>query len=387
MDRHGEHSSIASIRLRIVSALAAMLSIAFVPAYLSSQSNPKFDITLQIDYSSAEQMLGFFSRQVYNTDRVADARGNKIAAATSLLLGRTDRSPQDFAQQLELVRDDYNTNDDLYGLKAARLHVGQLKKLLTETQKRQLDRRVVATVQTYFPSSADIQGTVPVYVVVMGNERAAAFVRRVVWRDGWPVFVNDNEGEQVIVLNLTRMLEFSSDVNAQFIQTLGTLAHESFHAIFGLYQQNSQTWREYHHRMGPFWPLAELVQNEGIAYLLSLQLQIGGEVPANSWFDATGCAITSFNRASKELIAPSITSQRAKELILNANMSGSFEANYGATAGQRMAYEIDTRFGRQALANTIIGGVKEFFGMYDSLCMQNTNLPRVDAEVMKVLEQ
>jgi hypothetical protein len=367
--------------------LAALGGIAFPPTHLMGQSDSKFDITLQIDYSSAEQMLAFFERQTYNVNRVADGRGNKIAAATSLLLGRTARSPQDFANQLELVRDDYNTSDDLYGLKAARSHILQLKKLLTETQKRQLDRRVVATVQAYFPSSADIEGTIPVYVVVMGNERAAAFVRRVVWKDGWPVFVGNNEGEQVIVLNLTRMLEFSSDVNAQFVQTLATLAHESFHAIFGLYQQNSQTWREYHQRTGPFWPLAEVVQNEGIAYLLSLQLQIGGQVPANSWFDATGRAITAFSRASKELSASSITSQRAKELILNANMSGSFEANYGATAGQRMAYEIDTRFGRQALANTIIGGVKQFFESYDSLCAQNSSLPRVDAEVMKVLVQ
>jgi hypothetical protein len=387
MKRHGRHSSDGLNRLLIIPALAVIASTAFLPTRVTCQSNPRFDITLQIDYSSAEQMLGFFERQTYNVDRVASARGNKIAAATSLLLGRTNRSPQDFAQQLELVRDDYNTSDDLYGLKAARSHVPQLKKLLTETQKRQLDRRVVATVQAYFPSNADIEGTIPVYVVVMGNERAAAFVRRVVWKDDWPVFVGDNEGEQVIVLNLTRMLEFSSDVNAQFIQTLGTLAHESFHAIFGLYQQSSQTWREYHQRIGPFWPLAEVVQNEGIAYLLSLQLQIGGQVPPNTWFDATGRAIKAFNRASKELISPSISSQRARELILNANMSGSFEANYGATAGQRMAYEIDTKFGRQALANTIIGGVQQFFGTYDSLCAQNSNLPRVDAEVMKVLEQ
>ena len=244
-----------------------------------------------------------------------------------------------------MIRDDYNTSDDIYGLKATRSHIDQLRKLLTEIRKRQIDRRVIATVQSYFPSAIDLSGTIPVYVVAMGNERAAAFVSRVIWKDDKPIFVGDNEGEPVIVLNLTRMLEFSSDVNAQFIQSLGTLAHECFHAVFSLYQQNSQTWREYHQRLGPIWQLAELVQNEGIAYLLSLQIQIGGQTPGNQWFDVTSRAIKALNSASKELIAPSISSQRAQELILNSNMSGSFEGNYGATAGQRMAYEIDSRLG------------------------------------------
>jgi len=314
-------------------------------------------------------MLDFFDRQTFNTDRVADLRGNKIAAATSLLLARTDRSPQDFAHELELIRDDYSTDDDIYGLKATRAHVPQLRKLLTDIEKRQLDRRVIATVQAYFPANVAISGTIPVYVVVMGNERAAAFVRRVVWKDNRPFFVGDSEGEPIIVLNLTRMLEFTNDVNAQFIQSLTTLAHEC------------------HQRIGPLWSLAEVVQNEGIAYLLSIQLQIGGQTPANQWFDATSRAIAALNGASKELLAPSISSDRARALILNANMSGSFQGNYGASAGQRIAYEIDTRLGRSALTETIVSGVSGFFGKYDTLCSQNSNLPRLDAEVLKVLEQ
>jgi hypothetical protein len=387
MNRHGGHVLFARKMKDLMPGIVLLVQTLLFPVHLSGQSNPQFDVSLQVDYSPAEQMLNFFDRQTFNSDRVANSRGNKIAAATSLLMARTERPLGDFAHQLELIRDDYNTSDDIYGLKATRSHIDQLRKLLIEIRKRQIDRRVIATVQSYFPSTIDLSGTIPVYVVAMGNERAAAFVRRIVWKDDNPVFVGDNEGEPVIVLNLTRMLEFSSDVNAQFIQSLGTLAHECFHAVFSLYQQNSQTWREYHQRMGPIWQLAELVQNEGIAYLLSLQLQIGGQTPANQWFDVTSRAIKALNNASKELIAPSITSRRAHELILNSNMSGSIEGNYGATAGQRMAYEIDTRLGRPALTETIRGGVKEFFGKYDTLCAQNSNLPRLDPEVLTVLEQ
>jgi len=367
--------------------MAFVSLVILLPARASGQSNPRFDVSLRIDYTSAEQMLDFFNRQTFNSDPVAGARGNKIAAATSLMLARTERPPQDFAHQLELVRDDYNVGEDIYGLKETKAHIDQLRKLLAELRKRQLDRRVVATIQSYFPADASISGVIPVYVVAMGNEKAAAFVRRVVWKNDTPVFVGESQGEEIIVLNLARALEFSNNINAEFIELLGTLAHECFHAVFGIYQQNSDLWRSFHQRTEPIWNLAEIVQNEGIAYYLSLQIQIGGQTPATPWFEATEQAIKNLNSAAKELLSPLVQTQRARALILNANLSGSFQGNYGATAGLRMAYEIDTRLGRPALAETISGGVKEFFGRYDTLCSQNPTLPRLDAEVLKVLEQ
>ncbi len=372
--------------ITIVSSVSLLLVMGIRPSAFA-QATPTFDVTLRIDYSSAEQLLDLFDRQIFDVRRVANNRGNRIAATTSLLLARTARPSDDFADQLELARDDVNTKDDVYGLKDTRSHTGDLRKLLTEIRKRQLDRRVVATVQAYFPADANISCTIPVYVVAMGNEKAAAFVRWVVWKNDTPVFVAEDQGEQVIVLNLDRMLLVSPKVDAQFIELLGTLAHECFHAIFGVYQKSSDTWRAFHQHTEPFWRLAELVQNEGIAYLLSMQLQIGGQNPAMRWFDATGRAITAMNQAAKELISPSTQGQRARELVLNANMSGSFEGNYGATAGLRIAYEIDTRLGRPALVETISNGTKSFFGKYDTLCRQNPTLPQLDPAVLEALER
>ncbi len=358
-----------------------------LPFFARSQSNPRFDVSLRIDYSSAEEILNFFERQTFNAQRVANLRGNQIAAATSVMLARTGRPPGDFVHELELVRDNYTTSGDIYGLKATQSHTDQLRKLLDETRRRQLDRRVVATIASYFPSDASVSVNIPVYVVAMGNEKAAAFVRRVVWQDDKPVFVGDNEGEGVIVLNLARMLGSGQHVDQQFIQLLSTLAHECFHAVFGVYQESSAVWKEIRQRREPIWRLAELVQNEGIAYCLSLQLQIGGQPPPSRWFDATGNAVKSFNSAATELISPTISARRATDLIMNSNLSGSFEGNYGATAGLRMAYEIDTRLGRPALTESVSGGLKAFFGKYETLCRQNSELPKLDPGVLKVLEE
>jgi len=50
-----------------------------------------------------------------------------------------------------------------------------------------------------------------------------------------------------------------------------------------------------------------------------------------------------------------------------------------------MAYEIDTKLGRPALTETIRGGIREFFGKYDALCKQSSDLPRLDKMVVNVL--
>ena len=359
--------------------------MAGLPTMVNAQPDSRFDVSLRIDYASAEETLNFFSRQTFNSQRVANLRGNQLAAATSIMLARTGRPAADLPHELELVRDNYETREDVYGLRYTQGHVQQLKQLLDETRKRQLDRRVIATIASYFPANAVISADIPVYVVVMGNEKAAAFVRRVVWRDDSPVFVGENEGEEVIVLNLARMAGPGQKVEQQFIQVLATLAHESFHAVFGVYQTNSAVWKEIHQRREPVRQLAEIVQNEGIAYYLSLQIQIGGHTPADQWFDGTARAVKLFNIAADELISPNTSQARANELIMNANLSGTFEGNYGATAGVRMAYEIDTRLGRPSLTETIAGGIMDFFGKYNTLCRQNSNLPRLDSDILDAL--
>jgi hypothetical protein len=354
----------------------------FIPSLSRAQTNPQFDVTLRVDYSSTDELLDYFDRKSNNSARVAKQQGNQLAVATSLLLARTERPTDDFVRALESARDTYNSSNDIYGLTPAAAHLDELKKLLAETKRRRLDRRVVATISSLFPADAGISLTVPVFVVAMGNENAAAFVRRVIWKENAPVFVGDDQGEQVIVLNLTRCLMRGGDVEREFVQVLSTLAHESFHAVYGAYRAGSSADLN---PIGPAAALANLVQNEGIAYFLSMEIQEGGEVPPPHWFDATKRAVERLNAALIELQSPTLTPWRARELMLNSNLSGSFEGNYGATAGLRIAYEIEKRLGRPALTETVRDGVKEFFGKYDELCRQDSNLPRLDAKALGVV--
>jgi len=366
------------MKKKMISAgIVLLMCFAGVPT-TCAQNN--FDVSLMVDFNSAEQLLNYFDLQISNPARVAELRGNRLAAATSAMLARTARSGDDVVQQLELARDLAQYNNDIYGLLPAKQHIAELRKLLTETKRRQIDRRVIATLASYFPTDTKIFSTIKVYMVAMGNERAAAVVRRVVWHGDVPQFVGEGEGEPVIIFNLARTIESSSDVQVQFLELLATLAHESFHAVFSVLKQSIPDSLNSHSYSGQ---LLDIVQNEGIAYYLSLEVHRQGRMMAHEWFDETAKAVGVLNHALTELSSPNCPPSRARQLLMDANLSGSFSGNYGATAGLRMAYEIDTRLGRQTLTATLLNGSKSFVEAYRQACVKEQILPPIDARVAK----
>lgn len=360
--------------------------ILFFVSLVVAQTNPNFNVTLQLDFSSVDALIELSEGRIANANRVAELRGNQIAAATSALLARQPYSPKDFVRELERFSNRATTSNDVFGLNATLKYLQQIKLLLQEAKKRQLDRRVVATIESFFPQNAPITASIPVFFVAMGNENAAAFVRRVAWINNTPRFVGEGEGELTIVVNLTRSVQYIKEVQSQFVDMMSTLAHETFHAVFGIYQSSSPVWQQQHTRYEPYWRLAELVQNEGIAYLISLQQHTGSQLSA-SQLQSAKQALTSLNEALKELTAPTITPERARELIMNANLSGSFEKNYGATAGLLMAYSIDAKLGRTALTETLQSGAGDFFAKYQQLAEQFGELPKFDEKVIQKLTQ
>jgi len=357
--------------------------ISLLPLALRSQINPNFDFSLGVDYSAAEQTLDYFDHRTGNTKYVAELRGNQLAAATSIMLARTEKGEDDFCQQLELARNNARFESDVYGFSPVKNHLPELRKLLFEVKRRQLDRRIVATIASFFPEQAKISTRFSVYFVVIGNERASAFVRHVVWNYDVPTFVGEEKGEPIIVVNLARILEGSANVEAQFIEVLSTTAHECFHAAFSVLKK---TLPESTKAKSAAGQLLDIVQNEGIAYYLSLQTHIGDGTPSRRWFDGTAQTVKELNKVLLELSSPRLTRNRAQELMMNANLSGSFEGNYGATAGMRMAYEIDKRLGRPALTATLMNDGRSFISTYTQACLRDATLPTIDKQVLLLLQ-
>lgn len=349
-----------------------------------SQNN--FNVTLRLDFSSIDALLELSEGRIANVNRVAELRGNQIAAATSALLARQPYSTENFARDLERFRSGSTASNDIFGMSSTLAYLPQIKALLSEVKKRQLDRRVVATIAPFFPQNARVNASIPVYFVALGNENAAAFVRSITWRDNVPYFVGEGEGELTIVVNLTRSAQYIHEIQLQFVDMMSTLAHETFHAVFGIYQQSSSVWRTIDFRPEPYWTLAELVQNEGFAYLISLQQRSGSHL-SSAQLTAAKQAIVSLNSALKELSSSSISQSRARELIMNSNLSGSYEKNYGATAGLLMAYAIDAKLGRASLTECLERGVGDFFEKYQQLTEQHGELPKFDKEVIESLQK
>ncbi len=360
------------------------LAFISIPGLVVSQD--QFNVTLRLDFSSVDALIELSEGRIANIDRVAELKGNQIAAATSALLAREPYSTKNFSRELERFRNGASLSNDIYGLSSSSTYLQQIKELVKESKRRNLDRKVLSTIAPFFPSTARINAFIPVYFVALGNENAAAFVRSVVWKDNMPYFVRDGEGELTIVVNLTRSVQYLGNVEYQFVDMLSTLAHESFHAVFGVYQQSSPAWQAINARPEPAWILAELAQNEGMAYLISLQQRSGGQLSPERLVTARQSVIA-LGAALTELASPDITHRRATELIMNSNLSGSFEKNYGATAGLMMAYMIDAKLGRNALTETLLYGSGDFFVKYQQLAEQNGDLPKFDPVVITFLQK
>jgi len=369
----------------IVNTIATIiLFLGLTIEVLPAQTHPNFEFSLGVDYSAAEQTLDFFDRRIGDADRIAKLRGNQLMAATSVMLARTEKSGDDFRDQLELARNIAGFESDVYGFFPAKSHISELRTLLNNIKKRQLDRRIVATIASFFPEQAKISTRFSVYLVVIGNERASAFERSVVWNYDTPTFVNDGEGEPVIVVNLARLIEGRPNEQAQFIEVLSTTAHECFHAAFSVLQRSLPKSTRPRNIADH---LIELVQNEGFAYYLSLQTHLGGEIPVRTWFDITSKAVNKLNQVLGEMLSPNLTRARAQELIMDANLSGSFEGNYGATSGLRMAYEIDKHLGRPALTATLMSGGRSFVLAYQQACLRDGSLPQLDKRILQFIGQ
>jgi hypothetical protein len=353
---------------------------------LTAQSWSAFNVTLQLDFASADNLVALFDGSEGNVQRCAELRGNRIAAATSMVLARRQVPPEQFIRDIESFRAHFSIPDDLFGLNETQQHFADVKALLQECKRRQLDRRVLATIRQFFPEDVSVAAAIPVYFVAMGHENASAYVRHVLWNGNTPVFVGDRMGSPVIVVNVTRSAQLSGDIQTRFVEIMSTLAHEAFHAVFACYQQSSPRWQEIHSRQSYFSSVSELVQNEGVAYYLSMQEIFGGSFPQR-FLTQLQSSIPALNSAMNELLDPATTPHRAQELILNANLSGSMEENYGAAAGLLIAYQIDTRLGRKALAESLSLGPSDFFGKYLDIVRRYADTPalskQIEAETLK----
>ena len=377
-----KNSKLSHIRIFLV---AIPVLVAWGTAL--SQASDQFDVSLRVDYSSIDGLIDLCEHRIGNPDRIADLKGNQIAAATSELLARKNPPPGSFNEALGKFRDNAGLSDDMYGLERTRRLLPKIKALLDLAKKRSFERRVVATVASFFPTQTAVSLSVPVYVVAMGNENAAAFVRHLYWDKSRPVFVGDVGGEPAMVVNLARMVEQGGDVQSQMVELLSTVAHETFHAVFSTFKATSPAWQDTRRQNDPFWMMADLVQNEGIAYYISLEEHAAGRTLTKDWFEGTGRAMKTLDGAMIELRSPDLSMRRARDLLQNANLSGAFERNFGATAGLRMAYEIDMRAGRPALTQSILDGPQAFFAAYDALCKRQGELPRLSDRVNQAFSQ
>lgn len=361
-----------------------LVLLALCVGQAHGQTSDLFDVTLISNYESAVRTLELYGGLSGSPASIAALRGSQIALSTTALLVQRRLDTPALENALEAVKFNQSLGDDVFHMKEARASVADINDLMTEAQKRNFGQKVVSTVAQLFPAGTRIRTTIPVYFVAFGDKNIDAFVRRVVWHGNVPVFVGEGEGELTIVVNLAKAVNYGRSTDERFIAMLSVVAHEVFHAAFGVYKDGSPGWRGYYASgRTPFDQLLDLAQNEGIAYYLSLIQSSRGHLPADGLARAQR-AFASFNAASTELLSPQTPARRADDIIRASNTSGYWD-NYGAITGMIVARQVDQTLGRQALVSTVMDGPGAFFRKYVELMGRDPGLPQFSPQVVGAL--
>ncbi len=360
---------------------AALLVIAPAGPALA-QTNPAFNISLSIDYTSAEETLKLLRGEYVSTQQLSGLRGNRIAASTTGLISGNGGVSSLLRSYLDSLQGGQIIRDDVFRLEEAQKNAGAIGDLFDELQRRNFNARVIATVEQIFPQDIPVSAVIPVYVVALGHENADAYVRRVTWKGDVPVFVGDGEGELTIIINLAAAAGYPVRPEAKLSSILVTVAHEVFHAAFGIYKDASPFWKKFRAVYTTDLDyLLDLVQNEGIAYYLSMEQRMGDRLPQD-WAQRMEESFGTFNRNAERLMSGKLNGKEVADILYSANLSGYWES-YGSMVGMAMAREVDRGLGRGALIETLSLGPLDLFAKYLSLSESNSGLPEISDRLLR----
>lgn len=347
-----------------------------------SYGQSTFNVSLRLNFESAEETVGLYEGRSGNPQRIAEMRGSQLAMETTALIAGKSLSTKDLQDELEGAKFNNIVGDDVFRMREARARVATIKTLLDLCKVRNFGQKVVSTVEQLFPEDAQVTSSIPVYFVAFGHNNIDAYVRRVVWNGNTPTFTGEGQGELTIVVNLAKAANYSGDADRKFIELLTVVAHEVFHATFGLYQDRSPTWRRYFAANRSYVSqLLELTQNEGIAYYLNLIQYYQGKLP-QEWVMQLPESFAQFGRSVHELMLPGTSPRRAEEILHASNLSGSHKESFGAFTGMIIARQIDQTLGRDAFRQTIAFGPFDFFGKYIDMMKRDTNVPQLSSEIV-----
>lgn len=368
-----------SVRTFLILLLAAGAS-----AFACAQEHAHFQLYLDLNTASAERTIEIYQGLSGRPEDAARERGSQLSlAVTGSLAGRHLDTPA-LEQALAAAKFNQDPGDDVFQMRSARAGVAALKDLLLALRRRNFAQKVVSTVEQLFPADARIQARIPMYAVAFGHNNIDAYVVRVRWEGDVPIPVGENEGELTIVVNLAKAVKYGDGTDERFIGLLSVVAHEVFHAAFGVYKETAPEWRAYYGvQRTPFEELLDLSQNEGVAYYLSLIQRTHGRLPGDG-LQRAQAAFVRFNAVASELLSPSTTSRRASDLLRESNTSGYWES-FGSITGMIVARQIDQTLGRTALVETLRGNPQSFFRTYVELMGRDNGLPALSPQVIQHL--
>lgn len=372
----GKRLCVSSLSMLLLTVIGAICGLA--------QEHAHFQLYLDLNTASAERAIEIYQGLSGQPADAARERGSQLALLVTAGLAGRRLDTSALEEALAAAKFNQDVGDDVFQLRSARANAVALKDLLFELRRRNFAQKVVSTVEQLFPADARVQARIPMYVVAFGHNNIDAYVVRVRWQGNVPQPTPENEGELTIVINLAKAIKYGRETDERFVGLLSVVAHEVFHAAYGVYKETSPEWRAYYSvQRSPFEDLLDLTQNEGVAYYLSLIQQARGRLPGDGLQRAQK-AFARFNAAASELLSPATSPARASALVRESNTAEYWES-YGSITGMIIARQIDQTLGRRALVESLRRDPAMFFRTYAELVRRDNELPALSPEVIRNL--
>jgi len=192
-------------------------------AALPCSPNPGPDLMSPCSWTfiSADQLVGLYDGTEGQAHRVGELRGNRIAAATSLVLARRSTSPELIRQSTRIIpRLTFPTLMIFSDLRKRKIESPKSGRCL-RNQTPAVDRRCSLPSVSFSPKMP-VSPLPSRLLVAFGKRECVCICAKSVVEGDTPMFVGDEEGAPVIVVNLTRSAQTSGDLQSRFVEVLAS---------------------------------------------------------------------------------------------------------------------------------------------------------------------
>lgn len=343
----------------------------------------KLQVNFNIHTKSSDMLQEWFvSRSNEIMCKILKQAGTQIMAG--IVENNVPKNEREvFSDELMNFDSDNPPKKDPFGLMLAWQQKDKSSVLLERIKEYDFENQTIDRIREYIPTEHTLNVTCNVYFVLTGWEWGDAMVHRITKTDN--LYRVTDHGEPIIIINLSIITKLYGEESNKLLNDVicNLMSHELFHLVFEKIKSTSKQWRK-NKEPTRICNLIELIQNEGIAHYLSnnqKQNLIKSYNHSSELKEHEKVAFQRLNVAVKQLLDSEVSAREKNHILARAN-TGKYWEKFGAIVGKFMVYHIESKYGEQAIRESILKGAYFFIELYNKVQIERSGLPMLTEELV-----